>query len=259
LIAFPVTVGAQLAPNRATAYLHPTDVRDPRAVWVNPAGLGVLRDASVYAELEVEQPGGQGRLRQINGGFNSRGLSFAYQRDLFDGGARGHTYRVGLAGGARNLAAGVAVARYTGTNTTAKTAWDAGVVYAWHPSLTLGGVIANIGEPSVRSVAQRLTFVPGVTWRPLTGAALSAHARLTTDSVQSYAVGLAWQGGGPLGLGVLARIDTDGGLRRGAFTLGLSVGGVDRVGAVATTPGDVSRLQTISLYGVSSRQGGVGR
>ena len=57
-------IGAQQVPNRATAYLFPTDVRDPRAVWVNPAGLGVLRDASIYAELSVGDPGASGRLRQ---------------------------------------------------------------------------------------------------------------------------------------------------------------------------------------------------
>jgi hypothetical protein len=252
-IVLPAAVAAQLAPNRATAYLHPTDVRDPRAVWVNPAGLGVLREASVYAELAVEDPGSRGRIRQIDGGFNARGLSLAYQRDIFDGGARGHTYRVGLAGGAGNLAAGFAVARYTGTSTAATNGWDAGVVYVWRPALTVGGVIANIGQPSVRGVEQRVTLVPGVSWRPRPGATLSAHARITTDSVESYAFGLAWQGAGRMGFGVLARLDTDGGLRRGAFTLGVSIGGPDRVGAVASAPGDVSRLQTLSLYGVSSR------
>lgn len=249
----PVCLSAQVAPNRATAYLHPTDVRDARAVWVNPAGLGVLRDASVYAELAVDEPGGQGRLRQVDAGFNSRGLSFGYQRDVFDGGARGHTYRLGLAGSANNLAVGFAVARYAGTNTSAATGWDVGVVYAWHPLLSVGGVIMNIGQPSVRGVEHRVTFVPGVTWRPRGVAALSAHARITTDSVLSYAFGLSWQGAGRLPIGLLARLDTDGGLRRGAFSFGMSIGGRDRVGTVASTTGDVSRLETVSLYGVSSR------
>ena len=248
---------AQLAPNRATAYLHPTDVRDARAVWVNPAGLGVTREASVYAELAVSEPGARGRLRQIDAGFNARGLSFAYQRDLFDGGARGHTYRVGLGGSADNLAAGLAVARYGGTNTASTTGWDVGVLYVWRPSVAVGGVVANIGQPSVRGVEQRLTFVPSVTWRALGPAsAVSAHARVTPDSVAGYSFGLAWlaTGGAAGGRRVLVRLETDGGLRRGAFSFGFSIGGVDRVGVVASTPGDVSSLETVSLYGVSSRE-----
>src|SRR5216110_2091098 len=110
---------AQVAPNRATGYLFPTDVHDARAIWVNPAGLGVAREASVYAELGVSDPGARGRLRQINAGFNSRGLSLGYQRDILDNGVRGTTLRLGLAGGAQGLAAGFDVSRYTGSGANA--------------------------------------------------------------------------------------------------------------------------------------------
>jgi len=246
----------EVAPNRATAYLHPTDVRDPRALWVNPAGLGVLRDASVYAELAVQDPAtGRARLRQLSAGFNSRGLGFAYQRDVFDGGRRGHTYRLGLAGSSKGLAAGAAMALYRGD--TKGTGWDIGASYAieGRAALTVGGVIANIGQPVVRGLEQRLTFIPGATWRPLgPAAAFSLHARITPDSVVSYAFGLSWQGsGGRFPIGVLARLDTDRGLRRGAFALGISVGGPDRVGLVLSTPGDVSGVDAASLYGLSTR------
>lgn len=241
-----VPLAAQVAPNRALAYLHPTDAHDPRAIWVNPAGLGTHTEASVYAELAVGEPGAKGRVRQIDAGFNSRGLALAYQRDLFDDGARGHTYRLGFAGAAGGLAAGFAVAGYGGTNTSSATGWDLGVVYAWRPWLRVGGVIANIGQPVVRGIEQRVTFVPGATWYAPGTAAVSAHARLTSDSMLGYAFGVTWRG-------VLVRVDTDGGLRRGAFALGLSIGGADRVGVVGSTPGDVSRLETASLYGVSTR------
>ena len=263
LLAVPASAGAQeVAPNRATTYLHPTDVRDARAVWVNPAGLGVLRDASVYAELAVANPGARGRLRQINAGFNARGLAFAYQRDVLSAGARGHTYRLGLAGASEGLAAGFAVALYRGN--TKATGWDVGVVYNRIPALTVGAAITNIGQPLVRGLEQRLTYVPGVTWRPPhlgSSVTLSAHTRITPDSVVAYALGLGWQGGGRgrwevsrrLPIGIFARIDTDGGLRRGAFAVGLSIGGADRVGAVVSTPGDVSGVEAASLYGLSTR------
>lgn len=247
----------QVAPNRATTYLFPTDVRDARAIWVNPAGLGVQREASIYAELAVSDPGAKGRLRQINAGFNARGLSLGYQRDMLDNGLRGHTYRLGLAGGAGRLAAGFAVAHYRGDGAKT-TGWDLGASYAAAPALTLGVVAANLGQPVVRGLQQRLTFVPGATWHPapIRAFGFSTHARITPDSVAAYAFGLSWRtpGTGRWPLEIIARLDTDGGLRRGAFALGLSIGGQDRFGAVASTPGDFSRIEGVSLYGLSTRE-----
>ena len=250
---------AQVAPNRATAYLHPTDVRDARALWVNPAGLGVLREASVYAELAVADPGSRGRLRQVNAGFNARGLAFGYQRDIFDAGVRSHTYRLGLAGASGGLAAGFAVAYYRGDGAKA-TGWDVGVSFA--PSgmgLLVGTVITNFGQPVIRGLRQRLTFVPGATWHPgpLPAVGVSVHGRITPDSVAAYAFGVSWRGGrtgSRWPVEIIARLDTDGGLRRGAFALGLSIGGEDRFGVVASTPGDVSTIDGVSLYGLSTRE-----
>ena len=257
LLALPPCAAAQeVGLNRATAYLHPTDVRDARALWVNPAGLALLREASVYAEFAVEDPGTpRGRVRQLSAGFNSRGLAFAYQRDVFDGGRRGHTYRLGLAGGSTTLTAGAAVALYRGD--TKGTGWDLGALYTFEgpAALTVGGVIANIGQPVVRSLQQRLAYIPGATWRPLgPAAAFSLHARISPDSVLGYAFGVSWQGSGDrFPIGVLARLDTDGGLRRSAFAVGISIGGPDRIGAVVSTPGDVSGVDAASLWALSSR------
>jgi hypothetical protein len=255
-------VAQQVAPNRATAYLHPTDVRDARAVWVNPAGLGVLPQASVYAEFAVSDPGSRGRLRQVNAGFNSRGLSFGYQRDILDNGARGHTYRLGVAGSAGGLAAGFATAYYRGDGAKA-TGWDLGVLYAAFPNLSIGMVATNVGQPVVRSLRQRLTYVPGLTWNPnpIPTLGLAVHARITPDSVAAYAVGLIWRTASVRANGlprrwpieIIARLDTDGDLRRGAFVLGFSLGAQDRLGAVVSTPGDVSRVEGASVYGLSTR------
>jgi hypothetical protein len=253
----------QVAPNRATTYLFPTDVRDARAIWVNPAGLGVQREASIYAELAVGDPGAKGRLRQINAGFNARGLSLGYQRDILDDGQRGHTYRLGLAGGAGGLAAGLAVAYYRGDGPKT-TGWDLGASYGAAPGLTLGLVAANLGQPVVRGLQQRLTFIPGATWHPgpIPSFGFSTYARITPDAVASYAFGISWRTSGITARGtpkrwpieMFARLDTDGGLRRGAFALGLSIGGQDRFGAVASTPGDVSRIEAASVYGLATRE-----
>ena len=248
----------QVAPNRATGYLFPTDVHDARAIWVNPAGLAVLREASVYAELGVGDPGARGRLRQINAGFNSRGLSFGYQRDFLDNGVRGSTIRVGLAGGSGGVAAGVAVARYGGSGANA-TGWDFGTSYVALPGLTVGVVAANLGQPIVRGLRQRLTFIPGLTWHPapIPAFAFSTDASITSDSVASYAFGVGWRTSGPSPrwpIEIIARLDTDRGLRRGAFALGLSIGGENRFGAVASAPGDVSHIDGASAYGLVTRE-----
>ena len=247
-----------VAPNLATGYLFPTDVRDARAIWVNPAGLGLSREASVYAELGVGEPGSRGRLRQINAGFNSRGLSLGYQKDFLDNGVRGTTLRLGLAGGAQGLAAGFAVARYGGSGANA-TGWDLGVSYAALAQLRVGLVAANLGQPIVRGQRQRFNFIPGLTWHPgsIPAIAFSTSAHVATDSVLSYAFGLSWRTTSTSSrwpIEILARMDTDKGFRRGAFALGVSIGGENRFGAVITSPGDVSHIDGASLYGLVTRQ-----
>lgn len=248
----PARLPAQVAANRASLYLHPTDVRDARAVWVNPAGLAVLYHAAVYLDLTVRNPGDAGRLEQVAAGFSSRGLGFSYQRDNFAGGPVAHTYRLGVAGAASGLAAGAAVAYYRGEATA--TGWDLGVVYAARPSVTVGGVLANIGRPGVRGVDLPFTAVPAVTVAPVgPSLALSVHARLTSDSVLGYAFGARWTSRGRLPVALLARLDTDGGMRRAAFAFGVSVGLDETVGAVVTASGDLRAVDAASLYGVVFR------
>src|SRR5437667_11405515 len=100
------------------------------------------REASIYAEVAVGDPGSKGRLRQLNAGFNSRGLSFGYQRDLLDNGVRANTYRFGLAGGAGGLAAGFDIAHYHGGGARS-TGWDLGATDIAQPGLTPGAVAAE--------------------------------------------------------------------------------------------------------------------
>jgi len=246
---------AQVVPNRATRYLFPTDVTDARALWVNPAGLGRVVEASVHLDLTVGDPGATGRLRQLSAGFNSRGLSLGYERDVFDGGVHGHTYRIGFAIGHHRIAGGAAAALYRGA--ASGTGWDLGFLYDPLPTLSVGGAIQSIGRPEVRGETLPVTYVPAATARLLgPRVALSAQGRLASDVVLGYAfaarVGLREGSRRPVRL--LARLDTDRSLKRAAFAFGLSVGADDVLGTVATTPGDVSRVDALSLYGVSTRR-----
>lgn len=249
------TASAQVVPNRATRYLDPSDVSDARAVWVNPAGLARYPEASLHLEGAVGDPGAAGRLRQLTLGLNSRGLSFGYQRDLFADGTRGHTYRVGFAAGHAGLAAGVAAALYRGG--TSGTGWDLGVLYDWTPSVSLAGVIQNIGQPVVRGTPLRVTYAPGATLHLVGGrAALSASGRLTASAVLGYGFGAraGLRQATKLPLGLLARLDTDRALRGAGFAFGFSLGAQDVAGLVATTPGTLGRIDALDLYGVSTRR-----
>ena len=255
LLVTVTAASAQVAPNRSTLYLHPTEVTDARALWVNPAGLGLFPEASLNLDVTVGDPGSNGRLRQYTLGFNSRGLSFGYQRDVFEGGGRSSTWRIGAAAGHKGLAAGAALALYRGG--TSSSAWDLGVLYAWTPALSVGGVIQNIGQPQVRGVLLPVTYVPSATLQLFRHvAALSTLGRVTTDGVQGYAFSVRAQLGqaSRLPVGLSARLDTDRSLHRAGFAFGFSLGGPDVAGVVATTPGDVGRIDALSLYGVTTRR-----
>lgn len=255
LLLVATGAAAQVTPNRSTQYLTPTEVSDARALWVNPAGLGLFPEASLNLDATIGDPGANGRLRQFTIGLNSRGLSFGYQRDVFDGGVRGSTYRIGGAVGHKNLAAGAALALYRGG--TSSSGWDLGVLYAWTPELSVGGVIRDIGQPVVRGSVLPLTYVPSATLQLFRhGAAVSALGRITPDSVLGYAFGLRAQlrQGTSLPVGLAARLDTDRSLNRAGFAFSVSFGGTDVAGVVATTPGNLGRIDALSLYGVSTRR-----
>jgi hypothetical protein len=244
-----------VVPNRATLYLHPSDVTDARAVWVNPAGSGRLEEASLHLDLMVAEPGPAGRLRQVTLGLSSRGLMFAYQRDVFDAGARGHTYRFGYAAGRAGLAAGLAAALYRGGGASTS-GWDLGVLYNWGASLSVGGVIENVGRPSVRGTTLPVTYVPSATLRLLDArATVSADGRFASAGVLGYAFGLrARLGATRLPVGVLARLDTDRKLARAGLAFGVSLGSQDLAGLVATASGDAGSIDALDLYGVSTRR-----
>jgi hypothetical protein len=235
------------------AYLFPSDVNDARALWVDPAGLGRGQEASLHADLTIGDPGTDARLRQLTFGFNSRGLSFGYQRDVLDSGGLGHTYRLGMGAGRGGLAAGLAAATYRGN--TKGTGWDFGVEYAPAPIVTLGVVLGNVGQPVVRGVRQMATLVPNLSLKPFGPlVAISAEGRITTDSVLGYAAGVRFQAGGGVPLGLLVRFDADHAFHRTALVFGVSFGGRQLLGSAASIPSSANRVDPANIYGIIARR-----
>lgn len=242
---------AQVAPNRATTYLPATDVGDVRALWVNPAGLVARPEAAVLLDLTVQAPGSGGRLAQVSTGFNARGLAFGYQRDMFANGIHGHTYRLGLGGAARSFTFGAAVSFYRGA--TGGTGWDFGIRYDWRPQLTIGGVVRNVGKPTVRGVTLEPTYVPAITARPLSDRlALTAQAEAVPSGILGFAIEARATLSTPA-VTFLARLDTDRSLHRQLLVFGVALGGANKVGLVGSSPGGGAQQNLLSAFGVATR------
>ena len=240
-----------MAVNRSDVYLFPSEAQDARAVWVTPAGLAVRQEASVYFDVTVANPGSLGQLRQVNAGFNARGLAFAYQRDQFSGGTSGGTYKLAFATGEGPLAVGLGTTWYRGG--TKGTGFDLGGTYRASSALALAGVIANIGQPNVRGLVQRIRYTASANLQVVPGFGLGALTSANTSGFQGFAADLraAFDPGVPLGF--VARLDTDQKLHRTQVVLGISIGSLNQIGLVATAPGNVSSINDVTLFGVATR------
>ncbi len=80
--------------------------------------------------------------------------------------------------------------------------------------------------------------------------------RLTAGGVSGYSLGAraGLRQATRLPLGFVARVDTDRALHGAGFAFGFSIGAQDLAGIVATTPGTISGIDALDLYGISSRR-----
>ncbi|HEX4633110.1 MAG TPA: hypothetical protein VH163_04715 [Gemmatimonadales bacterium] len=222
-----------------------------RAIWITPAGLAVRQEASVYLDLTITNPGSLGQLRQLNAGFNARGLAFAYQRDQFSGGTRAGTYKLAFSTGQGSMAVGFGTTWYRGD--TKGTGFDLVVTYKAVGPLAAAVVIANIGQPRVQGLVQRVRYTGSASLQVAPGFALGALAAANPSGFQVFGADLRAQFEPGFPLGVIFRMDTDQKFRRTQFALGISIGGLNQIGVVTTTPGDVSSVNAVTLYGLSAK------
>lgn len=205
----------------------------------------------MYFDLTVANPGSLGQLRQLNAGFNARGLAFAYQRDQFSGGTSAGTYKLAFGTGQGPMAVGLGTTWYRGG--TKGTGFDLGVTYRASGALALAGVIANIGQPNVRGLVQRTRYTASTNLQITQGFGVGVLTSATSSGFRAFAADLraALDPGFPLGF--VARLDTDQKFRRTQFAFGVSIGFLNQLGLVATTPGNASSINDVTLYGLTSR------
>lgn len=257
LALWPLRAFAQASP-RSRDYLFTTNVDDVRAVWVNPAGLAWVPEASVAAEAVLDRANGSLHVGQYSFGLNSRGLALAYWRDRPAPGPGQTVLTVGLALplGAGSL--GGSMNSYRGRR---ETGYDIGLRYPAPAGASLGLVLRNLGRPVVDSLPQPVTGVAGVTLPVAPGLAAvslegTAAERLGSSGYDlGYRAGFVVQVGGtlPIALHAAARV---AGSEVRQWSLGLLFGRLDRLGVVgsALPASGLDEPRRFSAVGVASRR-----
>jgi hypothetical protein len=256
-----VDLTGQYRAPRSADYLFSADAWGVRALWVNPAGLGRVHEASVMGEFLIDRDAaGEYALGQFSVGFNSRGFGMGYRRDRFGGGVAGNVWRIGLARGIGDLSVGAAVSLYSGGNREE----DLDLAIRWRPGrqpFEIGVAAEHIGQPTVRDSALRLAGVLGAAWSPVSGLIHLAVEGRATDAriggwVGAYRAGLrlATPGRRPIAAYAVLDFDDDFGVSR--LVAGFAVGGDYQgllMGTGAKRAGSTV-IETVSLTGVASHR-----
>ncbi len=232
-------VTAQGVSGRSQDYLFLTNVADVRALWVNPAGLALVPEASILGELTFERLSGDLRVEQYAVGFNTRGVSFGYQRNRLVGEKPVSTLRTGFGFPFRGGSLGVTLSRYRQDSTRSFGA-DFGLIYVPRVAVQLGLVVRHLGRPTVRGAdlpvttvgaAQMTLSVIQLTWET------AAAERLEPgdsgfDFTHRGGVRLAlWK---QLPVMLIAAVDLGSNVRIDRLNLGFSIGGARQLTSIGS-------------------------
>jgi hypothetical protein len=248
---------AQSPEARSATYLFSANVEDARALWVNPAGLGILPIASLYAEGTADYGAGDDwGIRQYSFGLHSRAIAVGYQRDRFlTGGSRG-TWRIGagLPLG-RRAALGTAI-----TLTKPQRSLDLGLRLSPVRLLDAGFVVRNVGRPDVNGVEIPMTLVGGLVWYlaggkfALQGDATGTERRPQSGYDMGYRAGAQLTLPGRQAVTLLTAVDLGSSLGLNRWSFGIGIGYQAQalaVGSALAGNGVSARLQAVSVTGVA--------
>jgi len=221
----------------------------------------MVREASIVAEIVLTQPDtGNVRVSQWTVGFNTRGISFGYQRDRLYGGPSNQHLRIGLARPFRGGAAGIDLGLYW--SDVNDRGFGAGVIYSFLPSVYTSVVLRHIGQPWVRGVKLPATGVLGLGWSAPENALqlageLVARNRLngTTGVDMSYRAGARITTPKPFPIAAIAAVNLGSDFVMDRFFIGLAIGGTRRLVLGGTfLSGASSGLDVGSITGVASNR-----
>jgi hypothetical protein len=233
-------LAAQTLPPRSTDYLFVTNATDARALWVNPAGLNVTPEASIFAEFALRRNQSNLRMEQYTVGFNSRGLSLGYQRNRPPGASAVSVLRAGLGIPMARGAIGLSGARHSQDSTKSKEL-DLGILVLATTSFQLGAAVRHIGRPTIEGVELPITAVAGVQWTAarlqLSSEVLATEQRAPGESGYQfgYRVGtrvMVLSGSLPLMTIAAANLGSTGRIR--GFSVGLTLGMATQVTSIGS-------------------------
>lgn len=245
--ALPGAAAAQSFVPQPQLYLLTTDVADARALWVQPAGLGKRREASVSALITGNRnPAGLG-VGQYGITLASGVLAFGWQHDVLAAGAKTDAFTVGLAGGTPVASFGLDRRWYTGTNTK-DGSWDLGGRVIASERLELSLVWRDISSPIIAGDTIFATLVPAAAMQLLRGRVrVGADWEIVTQGWRTGAVRIGATAVLPASLSLNVRAELSGRLRSNGIAVGLTWGGV---GARATLFESTVRAPDVDRVGL---------
>lgn len=258
LLANPLL--GQAFPSRSQDYVFTSLVDDVRALWVNPAGLAVVREASIMAETVFERPElGDIRLAQWSLAFNTRGLSVGYQRDRLQSDSANHTLRIGLARPFRRGSFGIDLSFYSSDQSDQ--GLNTGLNYRLLPWLRGTLVVRNVGQPVVRSVKLPITGIAGLGCSVAGGAVqlageVQAQNRVAaTGAEMSYRVGARFATPTRIPIAAVVAVGLGSDVAVDRWFLGLAVGGPRRAMVGGTfLSRESSRLDAVSVTALATNR-----
>ena len=262
---------AQAQRPRTAEYEFAAAANDARALWVNPAGLVAVQEASVMGDVTLEwEATPNTRISQWMLGFNSHGFGFGYQRDRFpddpltpENDPRSvSALRFGISLPFRRGSLGGSLSWYKGGDLGGETGWDIGIRYSLAPRLTAAGVLKNIGRPVPLDVPLPFGGIIGLTWLPKPSVLeISAEVQLVERQAGATGIDALWRGGigfspsadAPFTLHTAIALGNSFGIDQ--WLIGMSVGASARGIAMGSGPVDSGSLDfdRFSLGGVVSR------
>ena len=259
-VLFGGGMAGQAIPSRSRAYVLTPLADDVRALWVNPAGLALVQEASIMGEAVFNQPDDSSvRVMQWSLGFNTRGLSAGYQRDRLETGTSNQLLRIGLARPFRGGAVGIDMSFYWSDESDR--AFDTGITYHLVRSVAASLVLRNIGQPVVAGVKLPFTGIAGLGW---TGADRSlqiagqveASKRLDVFEFDlSYRAGARIASPKPFPIAAIAVIEFGGPSDTDQFFIGIALGGSRRlVLGGSFLSGSTSGLDIVHITGLATNR-----
>jgi hypothetical protein len=246
----------QVIPAAPARYLLTTEASDARALWVNPAGLARLLEASLGADMTWDRffPGGA-RLSQYGLSLAGRGVAASWIHERFPPGQALNVYAVGVGLGDERFSAGTTRRWYSGAGSGS--AWDAATRIASADGTQLSLVVKNIGSPRLLDSTYWATLVPGALVSLLAGSLqLGGEWEVAPHAWRS----IAYRAGGAVVLGrgvaLLVRADLSPGFKRRAVVVALSFDASgSRAGAFALLSGGANEVDALGLSGALVTRG----